>query len=62
MAVFLVSCLLWIDPVASFEWIHHMVLDRDNMFHISWTPDKDKITFEMQVNISLNYKINLGIL
>ena len=51
MAVFLASCLFWIIPVhsASFEWTHHMVLDRDNMFHILWTPDKDKITFEMQV-------------
>ena len=51
MAVFMASCLFLIIPVhsASFEWTHHMVLDRDNMFHILWTPDKDKITFEMQV-------------
>ena len=50
MAVFLISCLIWIVPVASFEWTHHMILDQDGMFHILWKPEKDKITFELQVS------------
>ena len=50
MAVFLISCLIWIVPVTSFEWTHHMILDQDGMFHILWKPEKDKITFELQVS------------
>ena len=57
MAVLLISCLIWIVPVASFEWTHHMILDQDGMFHILWKPEKDKITFELQVSyISLDHE------
>ena len=57
MAVFLISCLIWIVPVTSFEWTHHMILDQDGMFHILWKPEKDKITFELQVSyMSLDHE------
>ena len=36
--------------MTSFEWTHHMILDQDGMFHILWKPEKDKITFELQVS------------
>ena len=50
MAVLLIICLIWIFTVASSEWTHHMILDQDNMFHVLWKPEKDKITFELQVS------------
>ena len=31
------------------KWTHHLVLDRENMFHLSWTPTEDNIIFEIQV-------------
>ena len=60
MAVFLISCLIWIVPVTSFEWTHHMILDQDGMFHILWKPEKDKITFELQVSYTASDHENLN--
>ena len=60
MAVLLISCLIWIVPVTSFEWTHHMILDQDGMFHILWKPEKDKITFELQVSYTASDHENLN--
>ena len=35
--------------VQSLKWTHHVILDRDRMFHLSWTPLDETIQFEMQV-------------
>ena len=31
------------------QWTHHLVLDRENMFHLFWTPSEENIIFEIQV-------------
>ncbi len=32
------------------EWTHRMVADRENKFHLLWTPSEEKIIFEIQVS------------
>ena len=45
---FLIFCFV-LTLVQSLKWTHHVILDRDRMFHLSWTPLDETIQFEIQV-------------
>ena len=55
MAVFyyLLVCFIKLSLVECLKWTHHVVLDRDSMFHLLWTPNQDTITFELQVSLAI---------
>ena len=49
---YLIFCFV-LTLVQSLKWTHHVILDRDRMFHLSWTPLDETIQFEMQVRIRI---------
>ena len=55
MAVFyyLLVCFIKLSLVECLKWTHHVVLDRDSMFHLLWTPNQDTIMFELQVSLAI---------
>ena len=53
MAVFEILVFLMIlshQCYGLIEWTHNVVLDRGNMFHLSWKPEKEHIYFKIEVS------------
>lgn len=49
--------ILWLigscQCLRGFQWTHHLVLDRQNMFHLFWLPEDNQVTFQLQVSSTL---------
>lgn len=35
------------------EWTHHVVLNKDNLFHLYWTPSEKDIVFKIEVRAKM---------
>ena len=49
---YILFCFMVTNLVQSLKWTHHVILDRESMFHLFWTPLNETIRFELQVNYS----------
>ena len=43
--------LLVQNVIGDNKWTHHIVLDKQNRFHLFWEPLDDEIKFEIQVKL-----------